>query len=510
MNELDDSQNLLSKEHGKEDVQIEAPRAAFSRQDALASLRDLDPAYPEPDECRILAAPENNHLLEYVTSDAFTHVFPGDRTLDGPEEFFADLDAELRAAGSLHLWPYLPLCAYRCHYCQFPLLIVNPGTERAATSARRWVDANIAEARLWLDAVPALREVPVREFCLFGGTPTVFPLSEIERLMDFYADNFLFDPAVTSLRAEGSPDTLDEEMIIGLRRLGFDKLTYGIQTFDDDLLALANRRHTGQQAEDALRFARKHGFARVDADLVWGLPGQDVDAYLSDVRRMIDLDFSTVVMTKLHLRSFASVDTAIGHVSAAVWESVEVRERIAASGRSWPMLGRQYQMRAGAVQALNAAGYAEHPTTYFPQKEIGAPIWRSLNLDQDKQVPNLGIGLGGYTWSSHSEGNITSDPREYLDAVSAGRLPLTAITALSEPGRETRSVRMAMSTCQPLREEIHQKRFPGSSLFSERWLPVFERLRDRGLAEIDRAAGEIRLTTPGQSLVEAIINTEIK
>lgn len=126
---------------------------------------------------------------------------------------------------------------------------------------------------------------------------------------------------------------------------------------------------------------------------------------------MIELEFSTVVMTKLHLRSFGSVDTAIGHVSAAPWESVEVRDRIADAGRPWPSLGRQYQMRAGAVQMLNAAGYAEHPTTYFPLEEVGAPIWRSLNLDQDKQVPNLGIGLGGYTWSS----------RIYLDAVGDGR-----------------------------------------------------------------------------------------
>jgi len=491
-------------------VQIQAPRVAYRRQDALSSLRDVDPEFPEAAEGQILAAPDNDHLLEYVTSDAFTHVFPGDRELDDPAEFLTDLDEELRSAGSLHLWPYLPLCAYRCHYCQFPLLIVNPGTERAETAARRWVDANIAEARMWLKAVPALREVPVHEFCLFGGTPTVFPLSEIERLMDFYAQAFVFDPAVTSLRAEGSPDTLDEAAVAGLRRLGFDKLTYGIQTFDDELLALANRRHTGQEAENALRYAREHGFARVDADLVWGLPGQEVSAYLSDVRRMIDLGFSTVVMTKLHLRSFGSVDTAIGHVSAAVWENVEVRDRIAASGQRWPTLGRQYQMRAGAVEALNLAGYHEHPTTYFARKEVGAPIWRSLNLDQDKQVPNLGVGLGAYTWSSRSEGNMTSDPRAYLDAIAEGRLPLTTVTALSREGRETRSIRMAMSTCQPLREEVHRKRFFGSSLFSDRWLPMFESLRDRGLAEIDASAGEISLTAPGRSLVEAIINTEIK
>jgi oxygen-independent coproporphyrinogen-3 oxidase len=450
---------------------------------------------------------ENGHLLGYAAEEAFTHVFPGDRALDGPGDFYAHLDQELRATPAYHLWTYLPLCQYRCHFCQFPLLVINRHQDTARATAARWVDAIIAEAKLWLAAVPALRDQPIGEFCLFGGTPTVFPLEELERLVDFYRSNFGFT-ADTSMRAEGSPDTLNEPVLAGLRGMGFDKLTYGIQSFDDDLLSLANRRHTGQQAVDAARAAWQAGFARVDADLVWGLPGQDVDGFAADVQTMLDERFSTVVMSKLHLRSFSEVESAIGHVSPAVWENPGVRDRIAAKGYRWPSLGRQYQMRARGVELLNAAGYHEHPTTYFPHDDAGPQIWRSLNLDQARQAPEVGIGLGGYSWSSRAEANIATDPQTYLKAVHAGELPFETMTAVSDEARQARTVRMALSTCQPLSDDVHRERF-GESLFTPRRLSVFESLQRRGLATIDHHARTVGLTPVGATLVEAIINTEI-
>ena len=482
---------------------------AYSRTEALESLHDVDPDWPVSGVAQVLADPANDELLRHVSVDAFTHVFPGDQDDHPPSAFLADLDAELSQAPEFHLWAELPLCRYRCHFCQFPILVLGRDGDRAAQVARRWVDANIAEARLWLDAVPALRRTPVGEFCLFGGTPTAVPTGELERLVDFYTDAFRFT-ATSSLRAEGSPDSLDDEVLHALATMGFDVLTYGIQSFDDDLLALANRRHTGAQAAAGVGAARRAGFDRVDADLVWGLPGQTVSGFVADVRRMIDLDFDTIVAIKLHLRSFHDVDSAIGHVSPAPWEDPAVRARIAGSGRAWPTLGRQYQMREAAVSLLGDAGHYEHPTTYFPKRSRGAERWRALNLDQDKQYPQVGIGLGGYTWSARSEANTVEDPTGYLRQVAAGRIPLTSVTRISAAGRVVRAVRMALSTCQPLTETDHRRRFPDDSLLTARWAAVFDDLAGRGLVEVDRAEGRITLTPPGRTLVEAVINTAIR
>jgi oxygen-independent coproporphyrinogen-3 oxidase len=481
----------------------------YDRGDALTSLGQTDPEYPVGDIHRVLAAPENDHLLGYVHAEAFTHVFPGDQRNYPRARFFADLDRELSASPRFHLWTLVPLCRYRCHFCQFPILVLGRDDQRAAETTRRWVDANIAEARLWLEAVPALRTTPIGEFCLFGGTPTAIEPAELDRLASFYLENFAFD-ADSSLRVEGSPDSIDAENLAVLRKLGFHTLTYGIQTFDDELLTLANRRHTGAQALEARQIASRSGFDRVDADLVWGLPGQTIEGFVDDVRTMIAAEFSTIVAIKLHLRSFHDVDSAIGHVSSAPWEDPRVRERIERSGYRWPSLGRQFQMRDAATGVLAAAGYHEHPTTYFPRDGMGPELWRALNLDQDKQYPQIGIGLGGYTWSQRSEASNDPSPRSYLEAIESGQIPLTEVTGLSDAARESRAVRMAFSTCQPLSEEVHVERFPGSSLFGDRWLAVFAGLAERGLLDVNRQEGQVRLTAVGMSLVEAIMATEIR
>ncbi|MEV5883861.1 radical SAM protein [Streptomyces sp. NPDC052020] len=484
------------------------PSADYSRGVALESLASADPRFPPSSVREVLADPANEKLLGYVFAEAFTHVFPGDRTGHDPEAFFLDLDRELATAPSFHLWTMIPLCRYRCHFCQFPIMVLSGNEERSHAAGRRWVDHLIAEARLWLEAVPSMASTPIGEFCLFGGTPTAIAAADLERLMEFYTSHFTFT-SDTSMRAESSPDTLTPEMARVLRSMGFTSLTYGIQSFDDKLLSLANRRHAGTDAERSLYEAREAGFTRVDGDLVYGLPGQDVRSFSSDVRRMIELGFDTVVAIKLHLRSFGEVSSAIGNIAPTPWERAEVRRRISDSGHRWPTLGEQYQMRDAAVRQLHEAGYVEHPTTYFPRSSAGPQRWRSLNLDQDKQYPQVGIGLGGYTWSSGSEANLVSDPQAYARGIASGRLPLETITSISAAEREVRSVRMALSTCQPLREAVHVRRFPHSSLFSPRWKAVFGPLEERGLLLSDPVAGTVTLTTEGATLVEAIINTEV-
>ncbi|WP_343446541.1 radical SAM protein [Micromonospora schwarzwaldensis] len=483
---------------------------AYDRSAALWSLHQHDDAFPRAGIVDVLSDPRNAHLLEYVSEEAFTHVFPGDEQETSSERLLSDLHHTIARSPSFHLWANIPLCRYRCNFCQFPILVLNHQTDTAEATARRWVDANIAEAGLWLAAVPSMRQTPVGEFCLFGGTPTAVPPAELDRLLTFYRKSFRFTED-TSLRAEGSPDSITDDHLGVLAAHGFHTLTYGVQSFDDELLRLANRRHTGQQALAALRNARARGFDRVDADLVWGLPGQSVDGFLRDVDVMVDEGFDTVVMIKLHLRSFAEVQSAIGHVSPAVWEDAGVRARIAAEGHAWPTLGQQYQMREMAVEKLLGAGYYEHPTTYFPKKSLGPQRWRSLNLDQHLQVPQVGIGLGGYSWSDLSEASAVTRPATYLQEIDAGRIPFDTITAISPRERETRAIRMALSTCQPLRADVHGARFPESeSLLRGHWGERFLSLERRGLAQIDRAAGTVTLTSSGATLVEAIMQTEIR
>jgi oxygen-independent coproporphyrinogen-3 oxidase len=224
---------------------------------------------------------------------------------------------------------------------------------------------------------------------------------------------------------------------------------------------------------------------------------------------MIALGFDTVVAMKLHLRSPSEVDSAVGNVRPSAWEQRTGQEAVARRGYLWPSLGEQYQMREAAVERLGRSGYHEHPTTYFPSQGVGVTKWRALNLDQDKQYPQVGIGLGGYTWSSRSEAQTTANPADYMEAVAADRIPLESVTQISPDSRSRRAVRMALSTCQPVREDEHRRRFPDSPLLAGRFGQVFNSLQERGLMRVDRSQGVVALTELGATLIEAIINTEI-
>jgi oxygen-independent coproporphyrinogen-3 oxidase len=473
----------------------------------LASLARLDGDWPEPDAVRVLSRAENAHLLHYVTNDPFgSHVFPGDLP-STPAGFLADLDRELATGLPYFLWATIPICRYHCLYCQFPIVVQSRDPEAAEAAARRWVDANLHEAELWLAAVPHLASAPVGEFCFFGGTPTLLPESELDRMLSFYRRNFHFTSG-TTLRIEGSPDSLTREKLELLHAHGCGKITFGIQTFDDRLLKLSNRLHTGEQAVAVRRNTAEIGFARVDGDLIYGLLDQSVAAFERDLRRAIELDFTGLVVTKLHLRAFAETGTAIAGVDAP-WQDPRYRARLTEKGHRWPSLGEQYQMRELAVALLERSGRTEYPTMYFQSPEVGCGTWKALVLDQDKQRPEVGIGLGASSGTIRGAANVTVTPRDYFESIEAGRLPIVNATRLDREGEIAGSIRRALSTCQPLREDAHRARFPESSLLRGRWRHVFHGLERRGLAAVDPAAGMVRLTKSGCTLVEAIMHTEI-
>jgi coproporphyrinogen III oxidase-like Fe-S oxidoreductase len=479
-------------------------------EEALESLRRSDPLRPEAEVAAALAAPDNRHLLEYVTEDPFgAHVFPGNLARYQPESFLADLDQQLADTEPIHLWSYIPTCAYRCRFCQYPVVLAKGSPEAVDAKASQWVDWNIREARLWLRQVPHLASAPIGEFNVFGGTPSLLPPGEIRRLLEFYKENFAFGPE-TAIRFEGDPSTFTMEKLELLAELGCTKLSSGVQSFDDKVLQECGREHSSQMCVDFVRNAQRVGFPWISIDLMYGLLDQTLESVRRDLETVLELELAAVVCTKLHLKSYSDTRTGVTGVKPAAWQLPEYRERLVDRGHRWPTLGEQYQMREILTDGLREAGYTEHPTMYFSREDAGGPEkWKSLMVDQDKQRPEVAIGLGGSSSCRRSEAITEVNWKRYAESVDAGRIPLESATAFSGPAQEARSVKMALSTLQPLSEHLHQRRFPGSSLFAQPWRDHFASLAERGLLTLEERTGRIALTGLGEVLVEAIINTEL-
>ncbi len=456
-----------------------------------------------------LAAPENRHLLEYVAEDPFgAHVFPGDEAGYDGASFLRDLDEQLASTAPIHLWAYIPTCAYRCRFCQYPVVLVHGDSQAARDRASQWVDWNIREARLWLEQVPSLAGAPIGEFNVFGGTPSLLPPDAIRRLLDFYREAFAFGPD-TAIRFEGDPSTFTVEKLELLAELGCTKLSSGVQSFDDDVLRGCGRKHSARMCVEFVEHAQRLGFDWISLDLMYGLLDQSTESVRRDVEIVLEHELTAVVCTKLHLRSYADTRTGVAGVKPAAWQLPDYRARLVRDGHRWPSLGEQYQMREILTEGLRAHGYTEHPTMYFARDGRGPETWKSIMVDQDRQEAEVAIGLGGSSSCRRSEAITHVDWRRYSEDVEAGRIPIESATRFSAAGREARAIKMALSSLQPLRDELHRERFPGRSLFAEPWRGAFASLSDRGLARVDADAGTITLTPDGEVLVEAIINTEL-
>jgi coproporphyrinogen III oxidase-like Fe-S oxidoreductase len=227
-----------------------------------------------------------------------------------------------------------------------------------------------------------------------------------------------------------------------------------------------------------------------------------------DLRHVAEVGPTAVVCAKLHLRSYADTRTGVAGEKPAAWQSAPYRERLARAGHHWPTLGEQYQMHEVLTRGLRDIGYVEHPVMYFARRDKGPEKWKAIMADQDKQEAEIAIGLGGSSSCRASEAITTVNPRAYQRSVESGTIPLESATGFDEAARDTRAVKMALSSCQPLSDHVHQQRFGGRSLFADPWHATFRDLAARGLVTLDYPARQIALTESGTTLVEAIINTE--
>ncbi|WP_410626130.1 radical SAM protein [Amycolatopsis sp. cmx-8-4] len=478
-------------------------------EEAIGSLHGLDPAWPRPAVLDVLEAPENRHLLDYVQEDPFgAHVFPGNVPGYAPADFLRDLDAQLASSAPIHLWSYIPTCAYRCRFCQYPVVLVKGKPEVTYEKAKHWVDLNIREARMWLDAVSNLAGAEVGEFNVFGGTPSLLPEPEIRRLLDFYREEFGFT-SDTTIRFEGDPSTFTPAKLELLRDLGCTKLSSGVQSFDDHVLELCGREHSARMCVDFVRNAQRLGFEWVSIDLMYGLLDQTLDSVRRDLDVVLENEITAVVCTKLHLASYSDTRTGVTGEKPAAWQLPSYRDKLVRDGHRWPTLGEQYQMRELLTDGLRAANYTEHPTMYFARDGLGPEKWKSIMVDQEKQEAEVAIGLGGSSSCRASEAITDVNSKRYIETVEAGRIPLGSATRFTPEAQEARAAKMALTTLQPLRDSLHAARFPGRSLFAEPWLGKFRSLADRGLVRLDSEAGKVELTQTGEVLVEAIITTEL-
>jgi len=174
------------------------------------------------------------------------------------------------------IYLHIPFCKQKCSYCDF-YSNTNIGI------AQVLVDAEIEELRLRQDY---LKNEQVRTIYFGGGTPSVLKLEQVELLLNAVYNKFevIKDCEITF---ECNPDDLTTDYLNGLRKIGVNRISIGVQSFDDDILKFLGRRHSAEQAGLVINQTLAAGFSNISIDVMFGIPGMSFECYQETLLKAI-------------------------------------------------------------------------------------------------------------------------------------------------------------------------------------------------------------------------------
>jgi len=296
-------------------------------------------------------------------------------------------------APPLSLYVHYPWCVRKCPYCDFNSHAVRAGHD-ADELQRRYVDALIADLAA---TAPALAGRRIDTVFFGGGTPSLMHPASLERILDAVARHTAL-AADAEITLEANPGTFEAERFRGFRAAGANRLSIGIQSFDDAHLAALGRIHDGAEARRAIAIAQQH-FDRVNLDLMYALPGQDVAGALADLDTA--LSFGTEHLSCYHL-------------------TLEPNTPFFRHPPALPDDDTAADMQDAIEARLAEAGYEHYETSAFARP--GARCRH--NLAYWTFADYAGIGAGAHAKLSGGGGVVREmrhkHPQRYLEAAGRG------------------------------------------------------------------------------------------
>ncbi|MFG2014067.1 radical SAM family heme chaperone HemW [Actinomadura geliboluensis] len=168
---------------------------------------------------------------------------------------------------------HVPFCVTRCGYCDFNTYTateLGPGASRDS-----YADTAIGEVRM-ARRVLGDADLPVETVFVGGGTPTLLPPGDLGRVLDAIDAEFGLAPGA-EVTTEANPESVDEAYVAKLREAGFTRISYGMQSAREHVLAVLERTHTPGRVPQVVEWTRKAGFEHINLDLIYGTPGETDD-----------------------------------------------------------------------------------------------------------------------------------------------------------------------------------------------------------------------------------------
>ncbi|MEJ2553257.1 MAG: radical SAM family heme chaperone HemW [Gammaproteobacteria bacterium] len=310
----------------------------------------------------------------------------------------------------LSLYVHLPWCVRKCPYCDFN----SHEVKDAVLPEQDYINALIADLE---QELPAIWGRPVETVFVGGGTPSLFSPDAVDRLVS-QLRALLALPATAEITLEANPGTLEAGRFAEFRAAGINRLSIGIQSFDDAMLGRLERIHDARQAIAAAETARAAGFEEFNLDLMYGLPGQTGAQAVADLEQAIALQ-----------------PTHLSHYQLAI----EPNTRFAHSPPVRPDDDEIGEMQSACQARLAAAGFENYEVSAYARP--GHHCRHNLNYWRFGDYLGIGAGAHGKLSSAQPQGirrcAKLRHPRDYLArAAGAARIAEEHVLNPREAGFE--------------------------------------------------------------------------
>jgi len=289
------------------------------------------------------------------------------------------------------IYIHIPFCKSRCIYCDF---FSTTMLERR----KEYVSAILQEIGLRSNY---LNDKYVHTIYFGGGTPSLLDTDDIGRILNTLAKYFEVDPKA-EITLEANPGDLSLEKLHLLYNIGVNRLSIGIQTFHDDLLQLIGRRHSAQQARDAVLMAKQAGFNNISIDLIYALPGETLEVLQEDIQEALALSIQHISTYCLTYEPGTPL-TQLRNKNQ-IFKMCEDSEVLFMDTIRDTLTKNDYKQYEVSNYCIN--GYQSiHNSSYWDN------------------IPYLGLGAGAHSYDMTSRQWNVSDLDIYINSIKSGTIP---------------------------------------------------------------------------------------
>ena len=311
------------------------------------------------------------------------------------------------------IYIHIPFCKQRCHYCDFY-------STTDTNQVDNYVEAMLKELRLRKNYIS---EKFIETIYFGGGTPSVLSSSQITKITDAISELFTISES-PEITLEVNPDDITCEYVKNLKTTSVNRISMGIQSFNDDALKLMNRRHNADEAVKSVKLLQNSGFNNISIDLIYGLPNMSIKEWKTNIKNALNLNIQHISAYHLTYEE-----------GTVFWRRLKKGEL-----KEVPDNDSHNQYKV-LTQELKKAGFEHYEISNFSLPELIS----KHNSSYWKNIEYLGLGTSAHSYNKKTRSWNKPDLKNYISKLNNDELFLDEET-LSESDKYNEYIMTSLRT----------------------------------------------------------------